>query len=117
MSGKSFSNNTYVSLSCNFSTSGNANLTSFITCIFFSYPEKYAGCDVRIRMGKFYTDEEIEQIKETELDMTLACEKEKKCKKKGTHKVKIKFKGRFKGTLYATYEIIKSTASLYETMF
>lgn len=32
---------------------------------------------------------------------------EKKCKKKGTHKVKIKFKGRFKGTLYATYEIIK----------
>lgn len=40
-------------------------------------PEKYTSCDARIRMGKFYTDEEYERYFESSLNRPLPGEEEK----------------------------------------
>ncbi len=40
-------------------------------------PEKYTSCDARIRMGKFYTDEEYEKYIESSLNRPLPSEEEK----------------------------------------
>ena len=44
-------------------------------------PQKYFGCDVRIRMGKFYTDEEYQRKIEEGLSRELPGEK-KLCKRR-----------------------------------
>lgn len=36
-----------------------------------SHPEKYTDCDARIRLGKFYTDEEYERYVEESLSRPL----------------------------------------------
>lgn len=41
------------------------------------HPERYTDCDVRTRMGKFYTDEEYEQRREEVLSRPLPGEEEK----------------------------------------
>ena len=42
-----------------------------------NHPEKYSGCDVRIRMGNFYTDEEYEKHIEESLNRPLPDKKVK----------------------------------------
>ena len=42
-------------------------------------PQKYSNCDVRIKMGKFYTDEESQEKIEEELNRELPGQK-KLCK-------------------------------------
>lgn len=44
-------------------------------------PQKYSGCDVRIRMGKFYTDEEYQIKVEEGLSRELPGQK-KLCKRR-----------------------------------
>lgn len=44
-------------------------------------PQKYSGCDVRIRMGKFYTDEEYQRKIEEGLSRELPGQK-KLCKRR-----------------------------------
>lgn len=50
-------------------------------------PQKYSSCNNRIRMGKFYTDEEFKKKKKIEegLSRELPCQK-KLCKMKITRK-------------------------------
>lgn len=43
-------------------------------------PQKYSGCDIRIRMGKFYTDEEYQRKIEEGLSRELPGQK-KLCKR------------------------------------
>ena len=44
-------------------------------------PQKYSGCDIRIRMGKFYTDEEYQRKIEEGLSRELPGQK-KLCKRR-----------------------------------
>ena len=48
-------------------------------------PQKYSGCDVRIRMGKFYTDEEYQRKIEEGLGRGLPGQK-KLCKRRTKRK-------------------------------
>ena len=45
------------------------------------HPQKYSCCDVRIRMGKFYTDEELQKKLDEGLSRKLPSQR-KLCKRK-----------------------------------